>query len=206
MSDAGGQLAERGHLLGLDQARLRGLQLAERPLGGVAGGMDLGLGALALGDVAVDQHKAADRHRVVPHLDDPPIGAGALGRPLGADDFGQPAHFRLDIDRTVLAMRGKITDILGKVRTLGQHLVGQVEDLLEIAVPRGEPQLGVEHRDPVAHIVEGDPQLRLALADLVEQPGIVHRDHRLCGEAFEQRDLLVGERPHFRPIAREYAE
>ncbi len=29
-----------------------------------------------------------------------------------------------------------------------------------------------------------------------KQPGIVHRDHRLRGEILQQRDLLVGERPH----------
>ena len=37
-------------------------------------------------------------------------------------------------------------------------------------------------------------------AQLVEQPRILHRDHRLRGEAFHQRDLPVGERPHFLPI------
>ena len=36
----------------------------------------------------------------------------------------------------------------------------------------------------------------------VEQPRILDRDHRLRGEIFEQRDLLVGERPDLGAIAR----
>ena len=78
MGDAGGQLAERGHLLGLDQAGLRGLQLAERLLRRVASGVDLLLGPLALGDVAVDQHKAAARHGIAADLDDPAVRSRAL--------------------------------------------------------------------------------------------------------------------------------
>ena len=35
VGDPGGQLAERGHLLGVDQARLRRLQFAQRRLGGI---------------------------------------------------------------------------------------------------------------------------------------------------------------------------
>jgi hypothetical protein len=46
--------------------------------------------------------------------------------------------------------------------------VGQVEDLLEIAVPGGEPQVRIEHGDAVAHVVEGDAQLGLALADFAQ--------------------------------------
>ena len=33
-------------------------------------------------------------------------------------------------------------------------------------------------------------------ADPVEQPRVLHGNHRLCGEILQQRDLLVGERPH----------
>ena len=78
VGDAGGQLAERGHLLGLDQTGLRRLQVAQGRLGGVARRADLGLRPLALGDVAVDQHEAAVRHRVAPHFDDPAVRPGAL--------------------------------------------------------------------------------------------------------------------------------
>ena len=41
--DAGGELAERGHLLRLDQVGLRGLQVAQGGFGGVACGADLRL-------------------------------------------------------------------------------------------------------------------------------------------------------------------
>ena len=65
------------------------------------------------------------------------------------------------------------------------------------AASRSSPS---EHRHPVAHIVEGNAQLGLALADLVQEPGIVHRNDRLRREAFERRDLLVGERPRIATI------
>ena len=45
-----------------------------------------------------------------------------------------------------------------------------------------------------------------ALAQLVEQPRILHRDHRLRGEILHQRDLLVGERPDFRARGGDHAE
>ena len=67
-------------------------------------------------------------------------------------------------------------------------------------------QIGVEHRDAVAHVVEGDAQLGLALADFVEEPRIVHRDDRLRREVFEQRDLLFGKRPHLAARAGDHAE
>ena len=47
------------------------------------------------------------------------------------------------------------------------------------------------------HVVEGDPQLGLALRELIEQPRVLHGDHRLRGEALQERDLLRGERSHF---------
>src|SRR5215469_2797961 len=59
VGDPGGQLTEGRHLLGMDEAGLRRLELAQRSLGGVARRPDLGLGALALSDVADDQYKAA---------------------------------------------------------------------------------------------------------------------------------------------------
>jgi hypothetical protein len=52
-------------------------------------------------------------------------------------------------------MRREVANVVAKTRPLGQQSVGQIEKLLEIAVPRREPLLGVEHRDPVAHVVEG---------------------------------------------------
>jgi len=39
-----------------------------------------------------------------------------------------------------------------------------------------------------------------ALAQLAEQPRILHRDHRLRGEVLQQRDLLVGKRSNLRTV------
>jgi len=46
VGDAGSQLAECCHLLGMQQARLRRLQVAQRPLGGVPCGLDLRFGGV----------------------------------------------------------------------------------------------------------------------------------------------------------------
>jgi hypothetical protein len=93
-------------------------------------------------------------------------------------------------------MRGKVADKIADTRPLGEKGIGQIENALEIKVPRSEPQLSVKHRHAIAHIVKGHAQLGLALTDLVKQPGIVHRNHRLCSKAFEQRDLPFGEGLH----------
>src|SRR6185436_12553665 len=76
----------------------------------------------------------------------------------------------------------KITNIGFKTRPLADERVRQIEDVLEIVVPCREPQVRVEHRDAVAHVVEGDAQFHLALPDLVQQPRVVHRDYRLCSK------------------------
>src|SRR5262249_38092243 len=43
------------------------------------------------------------------------------------------------------------------------------------------------------HVVEGDPQFGLALADFIEQPGRFHSDDGLRCEALYQRYLFFGE-------------
>src|SRR5437868_2646123 len=80
MSDAGCELAERGHLLGLDKTRLGSLEVAKGCFSGVAGGTDLSFGAFALGDVAVNEDKAAIGHRVVTNFEDPVVWTRALER------------------------------------------------------------------------------------------------------------------------------
>src|SRR5215471_7022902 len=152
-------LVDLGGVHTTDEARLRRLQFLQRFLGGVARCADFGLGALPLGDVAVDQHNPAARYRVAAHLDDPAIRARPLGRPLRPDLLRQPAHLRFDIDRAVFAMRSEIADKIADARPLGEKRIGQFQDPLEIQVPRGEPQFAVEHRDPVAHIIKGHAQL-----------------------------------------------
>jgi len=44
------------------------------------------------------------------------------------------------------------------------------------------------------------------LLGLVEQPGVLDSDHRLCREALEQRDLLVRERADLLPVNRQRAQ
>ena len=74
---------------------------------------------------------------------------------------------------------------------LGEKIVGQVEDVLELAVPRDQMLRFVEHGDAVAHVLERDAKFLLALADFIQQPRVLHRDHRLGSEVLQQRDLLV---------------
>src|SRR5215467_3025246 len=126
---------------------------------GVARRPDLRLGALALGDVGVDQHKAPRRHRVAPHLDDPTVRARALEAHLPVGIFDGAPQLRFEIGRVVLPAIGEVMEIFGIAQTLGEEGIRQIEHLLEIVVPSGEMQFAVEHRDAVAHIVEGHAQL-----------------------------------------------
>ena len=83
---------------------------------------------------------------------------------------------------------------------------GSWSDLLEIPVPRGQSQCLVEHRHPIGHVVEGDAQLLLALANFVQQPRVLHRDHRLGREILEQGDLFAAERADFLAIHTKHAK
>ena len=201
--DARGELAERGHLLRLDQVGLRGLQVTIRRLRRVARGADLRLAAFALGDVGEDQHEAAVRHRVATDLDHPAIRPRALIAVglAGRGDQLSDLLRRLDT-RAEVATRGEEAEVFLIGAMLFEQVVGQVEDLLELAVPRDQAMGFVEHRHAVAHVLEGDAEFLLALADFVQQPRILHRDHRLRGEVLQQGDLLVGERPHLLAVDR----
>src|SRR5204863_4008972 len=96
MRDPGGQLAERGHLLSLDQTGLGFLQIVVGGLSGVSCRSDLGLASLALSDVAVDENEPAIRHSVAADLDDPSIGPCALRAKLLIDLFETTAEFGLN--------------------------------------------------------------------------------------------------------------
>ena len=168
VGNAGGQLAECRHLLGMQEAGLCRLQLAQCPLGGVARRPDLFFGALPLGDIGVDHDKAAARHRVAPHLDDTTVGSRVLEAQFPAELLEAAAQLRFDVVAAVFAAPGEKPYVVGIRKTFRQEGLGQIEDPLKIQVPCGKPQLRVEHCDPVAHIVERDTQLGLALADLVQ--------------------------------------
>ena len=45
-----------------------------------------------------------------------------------------------------------------------------------------------------------------ALLQLVEQPRVLDRDHRLVGKGRDQVDLLLGERPHVLPLDDDHAD
>src|ERR1700726_404238 len=90
------------------------------------------------------------------------------------------------VGRAELATLSEIADVVVEPMWLGKKFVRQLQQFLEIAVPGCKLKRLIKHRDTVDHIVECDPQLHLSLADLVEKPGILHRDHRLHGEIFEK--------------------
>jgi hypothetical protein len=114
-----------------------------------------------------------------------------------ADLCAQPCNLGLRVGLTELAALDEIADVGVEIGTLRQDLVGKLKQFLEIAVPGGKVQCFVKHRHPVDHVVKGDPQFLLTLADLVHQPCIFHRDHRLRRKVLQERDLLVGKWPHF---------
>src|SRR6516225_4018558 len=131
---------------------------------------------------AVDEDEPTVRHCIAADLDDPPIGARTFEAHFLVGVLDCTGRLCFKFGRTELASCGENTDILGIARSLCQKCVGEVDNPLEIEIPRGEPQLAVEHRYTVAHVVERDAQFGLALADLVKEPCIVHRDDCLRGE------------------------
>src|SRR5215469_15207390 len=121
MGDAGGQLSERRHLLCMQQARLCRLQFPQRLFGGIPCLADLDLSALPLGDVAVNQHKTATRHRVTTHLDDPPVWSRALEAHVSGGIFDGAAQLLFEIGRAIFASIDEITKILSVARPLGEE-------------------------------------------------------------------------------------
>ena len=202
--DARGELAERGEFLGLHQPILRGLQIAQRRLCRISRCANRLLGMLSLGDVAVDKYEAATGHGIAARLDDPTVWPHPLEAHFSAGIFDGSAQLRFEIGR-VLAAVSEIAEILGIARPLGEEGVRQIKHLLEIAVPRGKARRGIEHDDAVPHIVEGDAQLGLTLAELVEEARIFDRDHRLVSEGGGQLDLLLRKSFDARSANAEYA-
>ena len=68
----------------MNQARLCLLQLAECRLGSVARRANGFFSLLSLGDVGVDQHKAAARNRIAAHFNDAAVGPSRLLKKSGA--------------------------------------------------------------------------------------------------------------------------
>src|ERR1700730_3569062 len=120
---------------------------------------------LSLGDFAVDKHEAATGHRIAPRLDDPTVWPRPFEAHFAAGIFDGAAQLRFEIGRVLAALR-EIAEILGIAGPPPEEAVRQIEHLLEIPVPRGKPRCGVEHDDAVAHVVEGEDKLRLAVSPL----------------------------------------
>jgi hypothetical protein len=100
------------------------------------------------------------------------------------------------IDVAELAAFGEIADVVGEtVRSARTRRAGRATPGSCGSTPRAA--VLVEHHDAIGHVVEGDAQFGLTLADFVEQPRVLDRDDRLRREVLQQRDLLVGERPDF---------
>ena len=102
---------------------------------------------------------------------------------MPASILGKAAQLSFGVDHGAefTAYRQK-ADEIGEGARRTQNCLRQIEDLLQIAVPRDEPLSAIKHRDAVAHVVESHAQFGLALVYLIEQPGIVHRDDRLRRE------------------------
>ena len=184
---------------------MRRLQIAQRCLSGVSGCANGFLGTLSLGYVGVDQHEAAIWHWIAARFDDTAIGPCTLDAQLPPRIFVGAAQFSLQIG-CVLAALSKIAEIFGIGWPPRKERVGQLKHVLEIAIPRGKSLRRVEHDHPVAHIVEGNTQLGLAVTQLLKQPRIFDRDHRLVGEGAGELDLLVSKRFDAGTVNGEYAE
>src|SRR5262249_8975670 len=117
MSDTSGQLAERGHLFGVDQACLRGPQFGERPFSSITSGTDLFFRPLSLGNVTVDQPHAASCHAVSANLDDPTVRTGAFKAQFLVCMFKPPTEFGLNVVATKLAALCQVADVLSVKRT-----------------------------------------------------------------------------------------
>src|SRR5215471_17480717 len=147
----------------MDQARLSHLQIAQRGLGCVSRRSDGLLSALALGDVGINQDEAAARHGIATHLNDAAVGPRALVAHLQPGVVDRAAELRFEIGRDELAPISEIAEILGTSRPSSEEGLRELNQLLEIAVPRSKSPRSVEHDDTVTHVVEGDAQLRLAV-------------------------------------------
>jgi hypothetical protein len=192
--DASRHLPKRRHFLCVDEARLRRLQLAQCCLCGVARGANGLFGVLSLRDVCVDQHEATVRHRIAADLDNAAVGPCALIAHLQPSIVDRATKLRFEIGRDEFAPISEIAEILGTSRPPGEEGLWQLNQLLEIAVPGSQSPRGVEHDDTIAHIVEGDTQLSLPVAQFLEEPCILDRNDSLIGESGGELDLLVCER------------
>jgi hypothetical protein len=145
----------------------------------------LSLRSLSIGHIAIDQDETPAGNCVPPYLDNVTVWSCALQPKFLVGMFKPCAEFCLNVVCAELATFCEETDVIGIAGPLLYEFIGQIEDALEVHVPSGKSQIGIEHSDTVAHVVERDAQFCLALADLVQQPCVVHCDHGLRGETLQ---------------------
>src|SRR5262249_12741078 len=150
-------------------------------------------------------HEAAARHRVAAYLDDATVWPRTLEPHFPPGIVEAAAQLLFEIGRDVLAAVSEIAEIFGKARPIYQEGVRELKHLLEIAVPRGQARLCIEHDNAVAHVVEGDAQFGLALTQFLEESRVLDCYHRLIGEGGDEIDLFSCEGLHARAVNREYA-
>jgi hypothetical protein len=119
MGDAGGQLTQRGHFLGLDQIGLCCLQVTVGGFSGVPSRSDFGFRSLALGDVSVDQHKPTIGHRIAADLDHPTIRPCSFEPQFLVRVFEATVEFRLDVVDAKFATFGEDTEVVRVARMRG---------------------------------------------------------------------------------------
>ena len=230
VGDARDQAAERGELLRLDQALLRLLQLAQRGLGILLGGLELDLG-LPLGDGVLAEH--LDRPR---HLADLVAGVGVADglavvaghdrvhgghqRPQRTDDAArdrQPdqhrdeqAQDRDDRDAQIHVgqriLEPVVGDALAPAHVVGQGIDGARDHLL-IAVDRVAQQLRTG-REMLGQIGDAEPPGHDAIGQRAERAalqivvGEVEHDRDGALDGLEVLQDLLGDLARLREIER----
>src|SRR5262245_14408433 len=134
-------------------------------------------------------------------------------RPFKQRPTGHAPTPRLEFQMRMLSfeLRGKS---VACPRPKGAALSGKCNvSYIGLANPGGRFDQRIKHRlqiergaaDELEHIGGGGLLLE-GLAQFVEQPRILDRDHRLSGEIFNQLDLLVGERLDDRARKHKYTD
>jgi hypothetical protein len=96
------------------------------------------------------------------NFDHPPIRPRAFIRVMFVGILAQAAYLLFGVCLlAILAPGGKVTDESGIREPFGEEPVGQIENLLELAIPRHQTGRFIEHRDTIAHVFERDAQLGL---------------------------------------------
>jgi len=99
--DTGGHLPKRRHLLRMDQARLRDLQLAERRFGCISRDANGFFGALPLSNVGIDQHETATGYWVPAHLHNAAVRPRPFEAHLPPDVFDGATQLRFKVGRVL---------------------------------------------------------------------------------------------------------